>query len=561
LVGGLIADLSKLEHRMPYINPFRSIVTTTKKNNRYYGPTESQKMASFLTEVSADINTISDELNTVRNSYNALASGYLSPNDSSTYSTVTNEVHDGYTKLMLHGDSAPIFDSSSASKTITNTGIYSSNAMYKLGSGSLLIPGGNDTYTTLLLHGDSSPIADSEPTPKTVTNVGVTCSTSQLVFGNGSMYFNGSSYLTLADSADWYFSNGNFTIDFWVKFNTIDTVNEIDFCGQYADATHHWRIGLTASGRLVMLFQSTTQKGYYTTALNTITDTGWHHLSFERYNATAKIFLDGISLTLNENVAFASNDVGDIASVLTIGTWGGSSFFLNGYIDEFRISRGISRRVSSFTVPQVAYSTSCLSIADSSDWDFGIGDFTIDGWFYLARAVLGYYPYTICSHYKDANNYWYCGFDFSGAAAEILFSGKINTVNTGFKCSWTPTAETFYHVAFVRRGSNGYIFVNGASQAITGSALIGGDIKNMASPMIVGSLGVGTYLYEGYIDELRISKDIARWTSNFTVPSAPYGLIQTNLQLGMDNVRRNIYQLEQKVNHRIYVEGNQGQIF
>ena len=62
---------------MPYIDPFNSIVQTTKKNNRYYGPTESSKIASYLSEIQSDLNTLFDELNTVRTEFNALASGYF----------------------------------------------------------------------------------------------------------------------------------------------------------------------------------------------------------------------------------------------------------------------------------------------------------------------------------------------------------------------------------------------------------------------------------------------------------------------------------------------------
>ena len=62
---------------MPLMNPFDSIVTATKRNNRYYGPTESEKMASFLTEVAADFNTIFTEINNIRTSIEAVASGFL----------------------------------------------------------------------------------------------------------------------------------------------------------------------------------------------------------------------------------------------------------------------------------------------------------------------------------------------------------------------------------------------------------------------------------------------------------------------------------------------------
>ena len=70
---------------MPYMDTFNSIVTTTKRNNRYRGPTESEKVSSFLSEVKTDINTIFDEINDVRTHLDALASGYVQPSGIMNY--------------------------------------------------------------------------------------------------------------------------------------------------------------------------------------------------------------------------------------------------------------------------------------------------------------------------------------------------------------------------------------------------------------------------------------------------------------------------------------------
>ena len=62
---------------MPYIQPFNSVITTTKKNNRYYGPTESAKIASYLSEIQCDINTLFSEINSIRAEFDALAASYF----------------------------------------------------------------------------------------------------------------------------------------------------------------------------------------------------------------------------------------------------------------------------------------------------------------------------------------------------------------------------------------------------------------------------------------------------------------------------------------------------
>lgn len=67
---------------MPYMDYFKSIVTLSKRNSRYYGPTESNKMRSNFTEISADLRTVYNEIDSINESIDALASGFLLPSGS-----------------------------------------------------------------------------------------------------------------------------------------------------------------------------------------------------------------------------------------------------------------------------------------------------------------------------------------------------------------------------------------------------------------------------------------------------------------------------------------------
>ena len=61
------------------LDPFDKIVTTTKRNHIYYGPTESKKVAVTLEEIAVDLKNVYDEFNMIRDNIDALASGYLEP--------------------------------------------------------------------------------------------------------------------------------------------------------------------------------------------------------------------------------------------------------------------------------------------------------------------------------------------------------------------------------------------------------------------------------------------------------------------------------------------------
>jgi hypothetical protein len=63
------------------------------------------------------------------------------------------------------------------------------------------------------------------------------------------------------------------------------------------------------------------------------------------------------------------------------------------------------------------------------------------------------------------------------------------------------------------------LFINGTQEASTTSSVSfdGG----VATPIYIGDAGFGEY-YNGYIDDLRITKGYARYTSNFTAPTAAF---------------------------------------
>jgi hypothetical protein len=98
------------------------------------------------------------------------------------------------------------------------------------------------------------------------------------------------------------------------------------------------------------------------------------------------------------------------------------------------------------------------------------------------------------------------------AGTSIIFSEQFTALTTNI----------WYHIALVRSGNNFLIFQNGSQ---VGSTVVDSDaVPDFAYPLEIGRYGglsAGQYL-NGWLDEFRVSKGVARWTSNFTPPAAPY---------------------------------------
>jgi hypothetical protein len=79
----------------------------------------------------------------------------------------------------------------------------------------------------------------------------------------------------------------------------------------------------------------------------------------------------------------------------------------------------------------------------------------------------------------------------------------------------------WYHLALVRNGATLKAYVEGTE--VTGDTVAGGSMDDETLGMILGEHpDGGIYGYSGHFDELRISKNIARYTSNFTPPAAEF---------------------------------------
>jgi hypothetical protein len=236
--------------------------------------------------------------------------------------------------------------------------------------------GGIDQYTKLLLHCNgvdgSASFIDDEITPKSVTAYGnAQIDTTQSKFGGASGLFNGvGDYLTLADSTDWDFGTGDFTIDFWVRFNSLPSLGTDRWIITQSDLNFKsFGVRLLNESSIYKWNFFTYNSGFEINIKKTTTvniDT-WYHIAVIRNGNGFYIFQDGTQIGTTD---VDSRSIPSITGYLYIADHGLGTINLDGYLDELRISNGIARSTSNFTPPISEYSTpqeidETISLSDS----------------------------------------------------------------------------------------------------------------------------------------------------------------------------------------------------
>lgn len=156
-----------------------------------------------------------------------------------------------------------------------------------------------------------------------------------------------------------------------------------------------------------------------------------------------------------------------------------------------------------------------LAIPYTSDLDFGTNDFTIDMWCYTDGSAGGTYK-TLFLKGDDATDFGSPRIDGYNGVFTIRFANNAGTAWGNEITTSAYSNNVWNHLAVVRSGTNLYAFINGV---LSGSTTYSGAMYPFSSTGIrIGNMG--TEFWNGYIDELRISNGIARWTSNFVPPTS-----------------------------------------
>ena len=171
-----------------------------------------------------------------------------------------------------------------------------------------------------------------------------------------------------------------------------------------------------------------------------------------------------------------------------------------------------------------------ITIPSSTDFDFGTGDFTLDCWCRPDAGALRGANRMIArgsvDYGSDGQWCWGIGDTWRGGVKfNVAYRHSGGRVTDCLSNALTISANNWYHFALVRRSGILYFYLNGVQQ---GSASASHSLSVASTQLYIGCRDTGSghtpghENIEGYLDEIRISKGIARWTSNFTPPTNPY---------------------------------------
>jgi hypothetical protein len=370
----------------------------------------------------------------------------------------------------------------------------------------------------------------------------------------GSAYFDGSGdYFTAPSNSAFNFGSGDYTVEGWV--NVSNTTFSLYATGGSGSIDQF----VVDGGLLYWGYQDGTP---LTNGINFFTSNDlnqWIHVAVARSGTAQRYFKNGVLVsTITTNASYGSS-----TNVPHIGRRSDGGYQTVGYISNLRVVKGTAVYTANFTPPTtpvtaiantsllcnftnaaifdsammndletvgnaqistsvVKYGTGSmvfdgngdyLTSASSPNFAFGTGDFTVEAWIY-ANALNGERGFIQTSATVGGLQTSYT----NGIA--IFANGPGNgliaqvgglTLNSGNAI----TTNAWYHVALTRNSGSCRMFINGvlfAGPTTNASNLTGTNV-------CIGGYYSPSFLWNGYIDDLRITNGIARYTANFTPPS------------------------------------------
>ena len=371
----------------------------------------------------------------------------------------------------------------------------------------------------------------------------------------GSGYFDGSGdYLTIPAGSAFAPGTGDFTVDGWIYPTSGAAIQR--FYAQSTSGTNYFLCEADVPNKTIRFIGTSSGGGTPIVSAATLQLNAWNHFCISRTSGTVTVWCNGSAGTATSN----TTNFSDTSYTPTISGYSHStgSEPIIGYLSGLRYIKGTA--LSGATVPtspptavtntslltnytnagiydsaakndletisnaQVSTTTAqwgstSIKFNGTTDYLRGAispntkfpGAFTIETWIYptqvAARATIFSSPTAASS---GTGLYWYV----SSSAKLTLDKGGANLATSTLSIS----ANTWTHVAVTRTSAGAItLWINGVSSG-TGS-----DTTNFSDGnLLVGTEYSLTNFWNGYMDDLRITNGLNRYTANFTAPTAAF---------------------------------------
>jgi hypothetical protein len=377
---------------------------------------------------------------------------------------------------------------------------------------------------------------------------------------SGSTYFNGTSdYLSTPINTSLQFGTGDFTIECWTyltakttnqpcifsNYNNFTTGALSLFAGHSSSSTTLYQVAINGTFPAI---QSTTTIVYNT----------WVHLAVVRNSGIVTLYINGVA---NGTVDASAASLNGVGSSFTVGVSGDNiaATYINGYVSNFRVVKGTAVYTGAFTpattplqptantslllsgtnaglydatllnniqfsgdarvrTDVTKYGTGSIYFDGTTDYalansathfGYGTGDFTIEFWMYSVNPAANQ---TVFSHLTSVNSTQ--PYIYTNINTIRYYTGGGDRITGG-----TLTANTWYHVALCRSSGNTKLFLNGTQ---VGSTYTDSNNYGTTAPLVLATYYnpagtiVTSNMFNGYLDDVRITKGYARYTGNFT---------------------------------------------
>jgi hypothetical protein len=381
----------------------------------------------------------------------------------------------------------------------------------------------------------------------------------------GSVYFDTSDdYLTVPNGSWKTYGSSNFTIECWfyadrdgMLWGDSSTSGLGDNCTVIAELKEF----NGANAWVQVEFRVGSTKYGINPAQGTFKRNAWNHIAFVRNGNAFTVYSNGkdVGNTSQSGSMNTSSNDWAIASAWPSAT--GSQF--NGYISDFRVSKS-ARYTAEFTPPtaplsstgaelhlkgtdasiidksqsanlklvgnttgsttQVKFSNTksmafdgtgdYLSTLSSDLLRMGTGNFTVECWVNKSIANhKGIWQISSTAGGLQSTNYGQTlALGFQTGLWQIYAGGGSAGINGP---SFSLSTNTWYHTAVVRNSGTTKLYIDGTEEIS-----ISDSHDYTSTYMVIGGYYSTSYLHHGYIQDLRVTKGLARYTANFTPPTA-----------------------------------------